>query len=142
MQLGEMPSFDDSWTLAINGAAQNAPCLMNSNARAKHIIIISDGDPAAPNPALIAQCTANKITISTVTVFPHNPGQPAPTMMQMAQQTGGRYYGPIESNPSQLPQIFIKEATIVRRSLIHEDAKGIHVALADASDHMARGVGD
>ena len=38
----------------------------------------------------------------------------------MAKATGGRAYGPINNNPNQLPQIFIKEATVVRRSLIHE----------------------
>ena len=46
-------------------------------------------------------------------------------MDDMAKFTKGRAYGLIESNPNQLPQIFIKEATVVRRSLIHEDAKGI-----------------
>ncbi|MEL7237352.1 MAG: glutamine amidotransferase, partial [Planctomycetota bacterium] len=45
-----------------------------------------------------------------------------------AERTGGRFYGPVEQNPSQLPQIFIKEASIVRRSLIKEDADGIPVS--------------
>ena len=47
----------------------------------------------------------------------------------MAKRTGGRAYGPINNNPNQLPQIFIKEATVVRRSLIHEDRSGIPVTL-------------
>jgi hypothetical protein len=140
MQLGDMPSFDDSLTLAINGAGPNLPCLMNSNARAKHIIIVSDGDPAAPNANLIAQCKANKITISTITVFTHNPGVPAPVMVDMARDTGGRSYGPIESSPSQLPQIFIKEATIVRRSLIHENSDGMPVDRTDDPSDLVKGI--
>ena len=47
MQLGDMPSFDDALTLALNGA-NNGYCLAKSNARHKHVIIISDGDPQPP----------------------------------------------------------------------------------------------
>src|SRR4051812_46582388 len=46
MQLGDMPSFDDSMNLALNGV-NNGPGLAKSNARHKHAIIISDGDPQA-----------------------------------------------------------------------------------------------
>jgi uncharacterized membrane protein/membrane protein implicated in regulation of membrane protease activity len=143
MQLGDMPSFDDSMNLALNGVG-NGPGLAKSNARQKHVIIISDGDPAAPNPALMQQYKAAKVSVSTVTVYPHEYGQNGLpiTMEQIAEQLGGRAYGPINSKPNQLPQIFIKEATIVRRSLIHEDEKGIQLHLADASDEMVRGVGD
>lgn len=120
MQPGDMPSFDDCMELAINGAGGfNPPCLKNSDAASKHIIIISDGDPAAPNPKLIAQCKQLKITVSTISVYPHGGFVPS-TMQDIAKQTGGRYYGPIDKNPGQLPQIFIKEATVVRRTLIQE----------------------
>ncbi len=157
MVMGDMPSFDESLNLAINGNATQKG-LKDSNARHKHVIIISDGDPSAPNPALIDQCKQLKISISTVTVFPHqggpanpnvapdpagvadNPNLPA-AMRDMARQTGGRAYGPIENNPSQLPQIFIKEATIVRRSLIHEVDTGIPLTLLDASDEFVKGLG-
>ena len=47
MQLGDMPSFDDSMNLALNGV-NNGYSLAKSNARHKHVIIISDGDPQAP----------------------------------------------------------------------------------------------
>src|SRR5204862_130971 len=85
----------------------------------KHIIIISDGDPSPPQQKLMQQILAAKISISTVSVYPHQ-GMVPPTMQQIAQQTGGRFYGPIEKNPNQLPQIFIKEATVVRRTLLQE----------------------
>ena len=52
MQLGDMPDFDDALDLALNGDA-NSIGLKNSDARQKHVIIISDMDPAAPSPALV-----------------------------------------------------------------------------------------
>src|SRR4051794_38686810 len=67
----------------------------------------------------MAQIKAAKISISTVSVYPHQ-GMVPPTMQQIAQQTGGGAYGPIDKNPNQLPQIFIKEATVVRRTLLQE----------------------
>ena len=115
----DMPSFDDTLQLALFGAGPaNAPCLINSNAAQKHIIIISDGDPQRPSRKLIDVCKQHRITISTVSVYPHGPV--SSTMRDMARETGGRSYGPIEANPSQLPQIFIKEASVVRRTLIQE----------------------
>lgn len=144
MQLGDMPSFDDSMNLAINGAG-GTKGLKDSNARHKHIIIISDGDPAAPAANLMAQCRASKISVSTVTVFPHMPGQARPPVMDdmpKAAAPGGKAYGPIENNPGQLPRIFTKEATIVRRSLIHEDAGGMAITLSDRSSDMVQNIPD
>lgn len=119
MQVGDMPSFDDSVTLAVRGAGPGQPSLLTSNAAQKHIIVISDGDPSAPNGRLIDDMVKNKISCSTISVYPHQ-GFIPPTMERMARATGGRYYGPIEQNPGKLPQIFIKEATVVRRTLIQE----------------------
>ncbi len=147
MQLGDMPDFNDAFDLAINGTGPNAPCLKNSDARAKHIIVISDGDPQPPNVGranqnLYAQMAQMNITVSTVTVFPHQLGKAgvAPVMEEMATRTKGRFYGPIESNPSQLPQIFIKEATVVRRSLIFEKKEGIPVKLTGSNSDLIKGM--
>lgn len=139
MQMGDMPSFDDSLNVALNGLA-GRPGLLKSDAKQRHIIIISDGDPAAPAQNLIDLCIANKITISTVTVFPHGMGQAPPAMKQMADQTHGKAYGPIEKDPSQLPRIFIKEAAVVRRSLILEDQKGIPLKLPPSTSEMIKGI--
>ena len=68
MALGDMPSFDDSINVALNGTG-GQPGLIQSDARQKHIIVVSDGDPQMPADSLINQCKANKITISTVTVY-------------------------------------------------------------------------
>lgn len=142
MSMGDMPSFQDSVNTALNGDG-TVPGLLGSNARNKHIIAISDGDPAPPSQALIDAAVKNKISISTVSVYPHDlsvKGLP-PTMRQMADQTKGRAYGPINGNFTQLPQIFIKEASIVRRSLIQEDKdKGFQVHLKSTSSDVLKGI--
>lgn len=142
MQLGDMPDFDDALALALYGD-QNSLGLLDSDARQKHVIIISDMDPAPPSGPLLQAYIDNQISISTVQVAGH--GQPLmPVAKNLAEQTGGTAYGPIENNPGQLPQIFIKEATIVRRSLIKESREGIPVGQtldASGSQFMA-GVGE
>lgn len=143
MQLGDMPSFDDALNLAVNGTGPKAPSLKNSDARQKHIIIISDGDPQPPQAGLYQQLIANKITVSTVTVYPHQLGAfgVPPTMEEIATKTKGRYYPPIDSNPNQLPQIFIKEATVVRRSLIFEKSNPpIGLKLTGSSSDLIKGL--
>lgn len=143
MAFGDMPDFDDSMRLGLDGG-KGGKGLIASDARSKHMIIISDGDPSPPAPDLIKKANDNKITISTVSVYPHDQsanGLP-PTMRAIADQTGGRAYGPINGNFSQLPQIFIKEATIVRRSLIHEEAEGIQIKNAPSASEVLKGIGD
>ncbi len=144
MAFGDMPDFDDSIRLALDGG-KGGKGLIASDARSKHMIIISDGDPAPPRQDLIQKALSNSITISTVSVYPHDQsanGLP-PTMRQIADQTGGRAYGPINGNFSQLPQIFIKEATVVRRSLISEDKeKGLAVKNAPSGSEVLKGIGD
>jgi uncharacterized membrane protein len=146
MQLGDMPSFDDAMNLAINGVA-GGPSLAKSDARHKHIIIISDGDPQAPVAAIMQQCKQFKISVSTVTVFPHGGGAGSngrlpPVMDDIPKNAwpGGKAFGPIEDNPSQLPQIFIKQASIVKRSLIHEDENGMPLTVRDPADDMIKGI--
>ncbi len=143
MNVGDMPSFDESLNVTLKGG-KGSKGLIESDAKNKHIIMISDGDPQPPNAGLIQACLDNKITISTVSVYPHDlsdQGLPK-TMRWIANQTGGRAYGPINGNFSQLPQIFIKEATIVRRSLIQEDKdKGLQVKAPSVSD-VLKGIGD
>lgn len=142
MQLGDMPSFDDALNLALNGTGPNAPSLMRSDARQKHIIIISDGDPQGPQAALYKALQDNKISVSTVTVYPHNidpTSGVAPVMKEIAERLKGRYYGPIDKNPSQLPQIFIKEATVVRRSLIFEKDP-LNVKVGEKGNQLLKGM--
>jgi uncharacterized membrane protein len=139
MQPGDMMSFDDSMTVAINGRG-GSKGLAQSDAQYKHVIIISDGDPAAPNPTLVSQYAAAKVSVSTVCVYPHGNGI-SPTLTQIAHDLKGRAYGPINGSFSQLPKIFIKEATVVRRTLLQTNAKGIPLTLRDPSDEFIKGLG-
>jgi hypothetical protein len=143
MQVGDMPDFDATLQLALHGSGQpGAPSLKNNNAAQKHVIVISDGDPQAPNPKLIKDYQDAKVTISTISVYPHGSVVPG-TMKKMSEDTKGRYYGPIESNPAQLPQIFIKEATVVRRTLIQESFPPnpqISVTIRDTTSDIMKGV--
>lgn len=106
-QIGDMPDFASTMQMGLAG-------LQASDAMTKHMIIISDGDPQPPSPQLLAQYVASQISVSTVAVFPH--GNSTQVMQQIAATTGGRFYFP--QDPKTLPQIFIKEAKTLRRSMI------------------------
>jgi uncharacterized membrane protein len=109
-QIGDMLSFVPTMTLGLNA-------LKASDAAAKHMIIISDGDPSPPPPALVKSFIAAKVSISMVAIFPHG-GADVGKMRSVAAATGGRYYHP--KDPAKLPGIFIKEAKTIRRSAIQE----------------------
>ncbi len=113
---GDMPSFESIMNLGLNGG-KGGKGLKDSDAAAKHMIIISDGDPAPPTPALLDKYKENHISVSTVSVFPHG-GFNVGTLQQIANQTGGNYYS--TDDPNKLPAIFIKEAKTLKRSMIQE----------------------
>jgi len=111
MQVGDMPGF----SAHIQAAYQE---LKDCDAAQKHIIIISDGDPSPPGAQLLAQLKQAGITCTGVAVFPHSPAD-VQSLLRIAKSTGGRFYN--VKDPQQLPQIFIKEAQVVRRALIVEE---------------------
>jgi uncharacterized membrane protein len=109
MNQGDLPDFEGLMTLARDG-------LQKSTASLKHILVFSDGDPAAPSQSLMESITGAKITVSTVMIGAHvAPG----TMMRMAEQGRGRFYD-VQST-AQLPQIFIKETAVILKSAIIEE---------------------
>ncbi len=111
--IGDMPSFDYSLRLAYQGLTDpGIPCNL------KHIVIISDGDPQPPSQALASKIKSAGITISTVTIAPHTPNSVA-VMKNLAQWGGGNAYY-VQDN-QELPRIFAKEATTVKRGLIIEE---------------------
>jgi uncharacterized membrane protein len=112
MRMGDMPDFAASLKIALAGLAPLA-------AGQKHAIIISDGDPQAPPTSLLKDFVAAKISVTTVLVAGHGSQADRATMKHIAMYTKGTFYGPIK-NPKQLPQIFIKEAKLISRSLIVE----------------------
>jgi uncharacterized membrane protein len=105
---GDMPSFQPTIQMAYDA-------LSKSDAMVRHVIIISDGDPARPGPALVKDVAAAGITISTIAINPHSP-RDVDVMKYLAYTTGGRYY--FATDPAALPKIFVKEAKVVKRSLI------------------------
>lgn len=107
-QIGDMPSFQNTMRLGYEA-------LKKSDAAAKHMIIVSDGDPSPPQPALVQQFKEAQISVSMVAVFPHG-GLDISSMQAVASILGGRYYKP--EDPAQLPAIFIKESKTLKRTMI------------------------
>jgi len=119
--------------------ARNA--LMKSDAMTKHVILVTDGDPAAPTPAVVTSFINAKITVTTVGVAVHGNdlmGQRA--LANLAKQTGGRFYN--VTNNKALPKIFQKEARIVSRPLIFEKDNGWNPNVAFRSEPIAGFTGD
>ena len=115
LTFGDAPSFDDMMSKVIVE-------MKKVQAGQKHTIIISDGDPSGPSAALLREFVDNKVSISTVAVFPH-PGAVGDLrkMERIAKATGGSYYEITQQGQlNSLPEIFIKEAQTVKRSLIWE----------------------
>jgi uncharacterized membrane protein len=111
MIVGDMFDFESSVSMALKS-------LEDSKAGQRHIIIISDGDPAPPTAATIARAVASKVTITTVMVSGHGTQQDYVNMKYTAESTSGRFYE--VTNPKNLPKIFTKEAAVVSRSLLVE----------------------
>lgn len=109
-QPGDMPNFAATMRKGLDGLKAN-------DAATKHMIIISDGDPAAPDDKLIQEFLDNEVSISMVAIEPHG-GQEISKMRSISQVTRGRYYFP--SDPEELPSIFIKEAKTLRRNMVQE----------------------
>lgn len=103
---------------AIDAAADE---LSKTKAGVRHIIILTDGqtegDPA-DGIARAAKLKTHGITISTVAI---GDGSNDPLLTNIAKTAGGRFYSVRSENSwAVLPQIFVKEAQTVRRSLIWE----------------------
>jgi uncharacterized membrane protein len=92
--------------------------LETTNAYLKHMIVISDGDPMMPGPALVKRMVDGGITISAVAIAQHGMRD---AMKPMTEATGGRYYALNEGQVKDLPAIFMKEAATVRRSAVFEE---------------------
>lgn len=111
MAMGDTPSLHAHLQLAYND-------LVKCDAAQKHVIVISDGDPTSPTTALLDQCRAAQITVTTVAIASHSQSY-INNLIRVSQLTNGRFYN--ATDPAKLPHIFIKEAQIVRRPLIWEE---------------------
>ncbi len=110
--IGDMPSFVQTMEMGLKD-------LLASDASAKHMIIISDGDPQPAPPATIQKFIDNKISVSTVSIFPHG-GMEISNMKGVAETTGGKYYA-VNDDPNRLPAIFIKESKTLKRTMIRNE---------------------
>ena len=90
-----------------------------------------------PSGALLGKYHAAGITCTGVAVFPHSAGS-TDSLKNIAAATGGRFYE--VKDPNTLPQIFVKEAQVVRRSLIVEEpvAPAVRYGLSE----ILRGLSD
>ena len=116
-----------------NITAQAHEALKKSRASLKHIIVFSDGDPAPPSDELMAQVVADRVTLSTVLISGHAGPE---TMIKMADLGKGRFHN--VTSVAELPQIFIKETTVVLKSAIYEEP---FQPLLKASTDIVRGFG-
>jgi uncharacterized membrane protein len=109
MNPGDMGDFQGPMQMAYEA-------LVKSSANIKHLIVFSDGDPAAPQKSLVQDIAAHKITISTVMIG----GHVAPdTMSWLAAEGHGRFW--VVDSALELPQIFVKEASVILKSAIFEE---------------------
>jgi uncharacterized membrane protein len=125
----DMMDFDSVMVPARNS-------LMKSDAMTKHMIVVTDGDPAPTSPAVVTSLANAKITVTTVGVGVHGQdlmGQRH--LANLAKQTGGRYYN--VTNNKALPKIFQKEARIVSRPLIFEKEQGWQLNITHQSEPIA-----
>ena len=137
LTFGDAQTFDGMIQMGLTA-------LQNADAGARHMIILSDGDPQLSNQGLLAQCRAARISISTVMVYPHERtamGPSGQSMKNIADQTGGKFYPIVDQGQfAELPSIFVKEAQIVKRSLIWEGAP-FQPTVVNAVAEPMRGLG-
>jgi len=91
--------------------------LADAEVAVKHVILLTDGQTSDSDLcAKLGNDMANsEITVSTVAVGPETNGK---LLYDIAQVTQGRFYQ--VDDPMKIPEIFVKEAQVVRRSMIIE----------------------
>jgi uncharacterized membrane protein len=112
LAVGDMPDFATTMNIAVRDL------LALKDVSQRHIIIISDGDPSPPSGSTISKMNDHQITCSTIGIGYGGAHCIEPTLRDIANKTEGKFYRC--TNPNTLPQIFIKEAKVIRRPLIDE----------------------
>jgi uncharacterized membrane protein len=116
LQPGDMPEVDTALKMAYDSLTDPAKGLST-----KHVIFISDGDPAQSDQTILAKMRRDKVTVTTVGVATH--GQPQDqALLTIATRTGGRAHFPKSANL--LPAIYIKETRLVSQSFVYESKTG------------------
>jgi hypothetical protein len=131
MNQGDLPNFENVMHMAY-AVIEGNPGLRDSKANLKHMIVFSDGDPGAPSDGLMQSIVNDKVTVSSVLIAGHAGPD---TMIKIADQGRGRFYD--VRDPSQLPQIFLKEAMVILKSAIFEEPFTPQVAV---NSEVLRGI--
>jgi uncharacterized membrane protein len=106
----------DGQTNIAAGLDQAVQSLEGVTATRRHIILLTDGwSNSGQYDEILARMKADGITLSTVGAG----GGANPFLEQLAQRGGGRYYA--ASNPSTIPDIFLKETQQVSGQQIVEE---------------------
>ncbi|HEV7605279.1 MAG TPA: VWA domain-containing protein [Candidatus Limnocylindrales bacterium] len=106
----------DGQTNIYAGLDQAVQSLETTTATRRHIILLTDGwSNSGQYDAIIAKMKADGITLSTVGAG----GGANPFLEQLAKQGGGRFYA--ATNPSTIPDIFLKETQQVSGQQIVEE---------------------
>jgi uncharacterized membrane protein/Mg-chelatase subunit ChlD len=95
--------------------------LLKTDAPLKHVVVLGDGDAQgfggggekAGMQALLARMQGEGITISAVGINTHGQSTLMAFMSDIARLGGGHFYE--SSDPSQVPQLFLKEAQVALR---------------------------
>jgi Mg-chelatase subunit ChlD/uncharacterized membrane protein len=119
LEPGDMPDFEPGLKLAMDALTEK-----KREIDAKHVILISDGDPAPPGRAVLGQLRGKKVSVSTVGVATHGAADDR-RMQDIADATAiitpqgrrGRYYK--VKNENDLPAIYIKETRLISQSFLH-----------------------
>ena len=126
MNPGDMGDFQQPMKMAYDA-------LKASHANLKHMVVFSDGDPGAPQKSLVADIVNDKITISTVMIGGHVRPD---TMTWIATEGHGEFWD--VQSAADLPQIFIKEASVILKSAIFEEPFKPQLQM---SSELVKGIG-
>src|SRR3954471_10714064 len=106
----------DGQTNIFAGLDQAVTSLEGTSATRRHIILLTDGwSRSGQYDGILAKMKADGITLSTVGAG----GGANPFLEQLARQGGGRFYA--ATNPSSIPDIFLKETQQVSGQQIVEE---------------------
>ena len=103
--LGDPPSY-----LPFMQSATDA--LLKTDAPLKHVVLLGDGDagtsPSGQVQSFVEGALAKGVTTSSIAVDVHGESQNMAYMQDIARWGGGRFYQ--SNNPSQVPDLFLKES--------------------------------
>ncbi|MDP6467756.1 MAG: M56 family metallopeptidase [Pirellulaceae bacterium] len=133
LEAGDMPDFQPAFRMALD-ALRRLPTASRS------VLLLTDGDPAAPNQSTLKEFRQAGIPVSVVHVDLHGPVTNK-LPQQIASSTSGRYYHVRNSVPAVLERIFARESRVVSRSLIYRPSQDISPKLTNEGDFVDTIVG-